>query len=267
MARKKVGLALGGGAARGLAHIGVLEVLQREGIPIDMIAGTSMGAVVGAFYAHTRDVDLMKDLAIDFGKKRLRFFTDLTIPRTGILKWRWVEDRIRQHIGEVRFEDLKIPFRCVAVDIDNGEEVTLSEGLVWDAARASATVPVALSINPWKGRYLVDGGISNPVPVSCAKQMGADFIIAVNVLHDTAIPGTSRKGREHTIFTIMTKSVYILSYRVIGSSLAGADVVIEPELGGIAYTDFHHAPDCIRKGAAAAEAALPAIKRGLALPE
>ena len=265
MTRKKVGLALGGGAARGLAHIGVLEVLQREGIPIDMIAGTSMGAVVGAFYAHTRDVNLMKDLAIDFGKRRLRFFTDLTIPRTGILRWKWVEDRIKKHIGGVRFEDLKIPFRCVAVDIDNGEEVTLNEGSVWEAARASATVPVALSINPWKGRYLVDGGISNPVPVSCVKQMGADFIIAINVLHDPVASSASRKGREHTLMSIMTKSVYIFSYRVIGSSLAGADVVIEPELGGIAYTDFQRAADCIKKGAVAAEAALPEIKRRLAL--
>jgi NTE family protein len=267
MPRKKVGLALGGGAARGLAHIGVLEVLEREGIPIDMIAGTSMGAVVGAFYAHTRDVNLMKDLAVDFGKQRLRFFTDLTIPRTGILRWKWVEDRLKRHIGGVRFEDLKIPFCCTAVDIDNGEEVTLNDGLVWDAARASATVPVALSIHPWKGRYLVDGGVSNPVPVSCVKQMGADFIIAVNVLHDAMNRTSPRKGREHTIFTIMTKAVYIFSYRVIGSSLAGADVVIEPELGGIAYTDFQHAADCIRRGAVAAEAALPEIKRRLALFE
>lgn len=136
---------------------------------------------------------------------------------------------------------------------------------MWDAARASATVPVALSINPWKGRYLVDGGISNPVPVSCVKQMGADFIIAVNVLHDPVTGGTSKKGREHTIFSIMTKSVYIFSYRVIGSSLAGADVVIEPELGGIAYTDFQRAADCIKRGTAAAEVALPEIKRRLAL--
>jgi len=265
MARKKVGLALGGGAARGLAHIGVLEVLEREGIPIDMIAGTSMGAVVGAFYAHTGDVGLMKDLAIDFGKKRIRFFTDLTIPRTGILRWKWVEDRLKQYIGGVRFDELEIPFCCVAVDIDNGEEVTLNEGSVWEAARASATVPVALSINPWEGRYLVDGGISNPVPVSSVRQMGADFVIAVNVLHDPVSTGASRPGREHTIFSIMTKSVYILSYRVIGTSLAGADAVIEPGLAGIAYTDFQRAADCIQRGAAAAEAAAPEIKRRLGL--
>jgi NTE family protein len=266
--RIKVGLALGGGAARGLAHIGVLEVLEREGIPIDMIAGTSMGAIIGAFYAHTRDIDSMKDLAIAMGKQRIRFFTDLTIPRTGILRWKRIEDRLKRVIGGVRFEDLKIPFSCVAVDIDNGEEIILNEGLVWDAARASATVPVALSINPWKDRYLVDGGVSNPVPVNALKQMGADFIIAVNVLHDAIDVPTKKSGqkaREHNIFTIMTKTVYIMSYRVIGTSLAGADVVIEPDMTGITFTDFHHAQECIERGTVMTQKAIPEIKRRLSL--
>jgi NTE family protein len=270
MNRKKVGLALGGGAARGLAHIGVLEALEHEGIPIDMIAGTSMGAIIGAFYAHTRDINLIKDLAIEVGKHRIRFFTDLTIPRTGILRWKWVEDRLKRVIGGVRFEDLKIPFSCVAVDIDNGEELILNEGLVWDAARASATIPVALSINPWKNRYLVDGGVSNPVPVNALQQMGADFVIAVNVLHD-AVNVTAqephKKVREHNIFTIMTKTVYILSYRVIGTSLAGADVVIEPDMGGIAFTDFHRAEECIKRGALMTQKIIPEIKHRLSLTE
>ncbi|HEX9896538.1 MAG TPA: patatin-like phospholipase family protein [Dehalococcoidales bacterium] len=272
MNRKKVGLALGGGAARGLAHIGVLEVLERESIPIDMIAGTSMGAIIGAFYAHTRDINLIKDLAVEVGKHRIRFFTDLTIPRTGILRWKWVEDKLKRVIGGVRFEDLKIPFSCVAVDIDNGEELILNEGLVWDAARASATVPVALSINPWKNRYLVDGGVSNPVPVSVLKQMGADFIIAVNVLHDTANvadhePSKKEKAREHNIFTIMAKTMYIVSYRVIGTSLGGADVVIEPDMIGINFTDFQRAKECIKRGALVTQKAIPEIKRRLSLAE
>ncbi|MDP2918843.1 MAG: patatin-like phospholipase family protein, partial [Dehalococcoidia bacterium] len=167
--RKKIGVVLGGGAARGLAHIGVLEALEQEGIPIDMIAGTSIGAIVGAFYAYTKDIQLMKTLAVEIGKRRLRLFTDLTVPRTGILRWNWVEKRLKGIIGGVRFEDLKIPFCCVAADIDNGEEVVLKDGLVWEAARASATVPVALSIKPWRNRYLVDGGIVNPVPVRAVK--------------------------------------------------------------------------------------------------
>jgi NTE family protein len=270
MTHKKVGLALGGGAARGLAHIGVLEALEHEGIPIDMIAGTSMGAIIGAFYAHTRDITLIKEMAMEVGKHRIRFFTDLTIPRTGILRWKWVEDRLKKVIGGVRFDDLKIPFSCVAVDIDNGEELILNEGLVWDAARASATVPVALSINPWKNRYLVDGGVSNPVPVNALKQMGADFIIAVNVLHDTVNATAQKphkKARENNIFTIMTKTVYIFSYRVIGTSLAGADVVIEPDMGGISFTDFHRAEECIKRGTRMTQNVIPEIKRRLSFAE
>jgi NTE family protein len=267
MARKKVGLALGGGAARGLAHIGVLETLEQEGIPIDMVAGTSIGAIVGAFYAYTKDIPLMKTLAVEVGKKRLRFFTDLTIPRTGILSWHWVETRLKKFIDGVRFEDLKIPFACVAIDIDNGDEVILKEGLVWEAARASATVPVALSINPWHGRYLVDGGIGNPVPVSVLKNMGADIIIAVNVLRDsTALDKKPGKTKEPGIFNIMLKTIYIYSYRTITASMAGADVIIEPEMEGIGFTDFHRAEECMRRGAHAVRThAIPEIKRILAL--
>jgi len=155
----------------------------------------------------------------------------------------------------------------VAVDIDNGEEIVLKEGLIWEAVRASATVPVALSISPWNGRYLVDGGIANPVPVSVLKQMGADFIIAVNVLHDTVNMTDNKPGKKaHTIFTIMAKSVYIMSYRVIGTSLAGADVVIEPGLTGIAFTDFQKVKECIEAGRVATQKAIPEIKQKLSLP-
>jgi NTE family protein len=259
MSRKKVGLALGGGAARGLAHIGVLEVLEREGIPIDMIAGTSMGAVVGAFYAYTKDLDLMKNLAVEFGLKRLRLFTDLTLPRTGLLSWKRVEDSLKGVIGGVKFEDLKIPFTCVAVDIDNGEEVILNRGSVWEAARASATIPVILSLKQYQGRYLVDGGILDPVPVSAVKKMGADFIIAVNVI-PKKIPVETR---EPNIINIMFKSVYLFSHKVTEASFSGADVVIEPDTGSIAYTDFHHARECFKIGATAAQNSLAEIKRKL----
>jgi NTE family protein len=265
---KKVGLALGGGAARGLAHIGVLEVLEKEGIPINMIAGTSMGAIIGAFYAHTCDIESMKKLAISMGKQRIRFFTDLTIPRTGILRWKRIEDRLKKVIGGVSFEDLKIPFSCIAVDIDNGEEVVLNKGLVWDAVRASATVPVALSINPWQGRYLVDGGVLDPVPVDTVKRMGADFIIAVNVLRDTPVRGKKpyeKTTEQHNIFTVMTKTVYAVSYRGIAASLNGADVVIEPQMSDIAFTGFKRVEECIKRGRLMAEKAVPEIKRHLSL--
>lgn len=259
MTRKKIGLALGGGAARGLAHIGVLEVLEREGVPIDMIAGTSIGALVGGFYAGTRDLPAMKRLAQEVGRKRLYYFTDFGIPRTGLIRWTRVENRLKKVIGGATFADLKIPLACVAMDFDNAEEIVLDSGPVWEAMRASATIPAVLALTTVRGRRLIDGGISNPVPVSTLRKMGADFIIAVNVLPKR----TPVDSREANIFTIMVKTVYLLSYRVMESSLSGADVVIQPQTDEIGFADFHRSEECIRLGRVAAEAALPEIRRRL----
>ena len=261
MERKKVGLALGGGAARGLAHIGVLEVLEKEGIPIDMIAGTSMGAIVGAFYAYGKNLPLMHEMAVELGKKRLGLFTDLTIPRTGILSWRKVEKQLASHIGKTQFKELQIPFACVAVDIDTGEEVILKEGEIWHAIRASASIPVILPLTDIGGQHLVDGGILNPVPVGLARSMGADIVIAVNVISPPAVPSQPLPHHPHTIVSIMLKTVYIFNSKVIESSLATADIVIQADTEAIGYTDFHKAADCIKRGSAATQLMIPQIKK------
>ncbi len=261
MERKKVGLALGGGAARGLAHIGVLEVLEKEGIPIDMIAGTSMGAIVGAFYAYGKNLPLMHKLAIELGKKRLRLFTDLTIPRTGILSWRKVEKQLTNHFGKVQFAELQIPFACVAVDIDTGEEVILNEGEVWHAIRASASIPVMLPLTDINGQHLVDGGILNPVPVSLARSIGADIVIAVNVIPTPAVQSQPPPHHQHTIVSIMLKTVYLFNSKVIESSLAAADIVIQTDTEAIGYTDFHKAAECIKRGSEATQLMIPKIQK------
>ena len=258
MARGKVGLALGGGGARGLAHIGVLEVLEKEGIPIDMIAGTSIGALVGAVYAQKKDINLMKELAIDLGSKRLTF-VDPVLSKTGLIRGRKIENTLKSIIGNVKFEDLPIPFACVAVDIDTGEEVVINQGTVWKGIRASTSVPAILALTKWEGRHLVDGGLVNPVPVSVLKTMGADFIIAVNVLPSRI----AKETKEPNIFSIIMKALSIYSYRIVGSSLSGADVVIEPEVGHLAYTDFHRAQEYILQGQLAAQDSIPEIKRQL----
>lgn len=262
MTRKKVGLALGGGAARGLAHIGVLEVLEEEGIPIDMIAGTSMGAVVGAVYAKKQDVKYMRELATAFGIRKIRYFSDFIIPRTGIIRGRRIEKELKMVIGETtEFHDLHIPFSCVAVDIDNGEEVVIKDGKVWEAVRASSSVPVIFTLRKWRGRNLVDGGLMNPVPTKTARDMGADFIISVNVL-----PFKSESdNRDPNIFTIMMKAFYILDSKFIESSLRGADVVIQPDVIHIAFTDFQRTEECIEKGVEAARKMVPEIKKKLSL--
>lgn len=268
MSRKKVGLALGSGAARGLAHIGVLEVLQKEGIPIDMIAGTSMGAIIGAAYLQSNDINLLKKMAMDIRHRRFEFITSLTLSRTGVFNTKRVENWLKTNIGEINIEDLKVPFACVAVDIDNGEEVVIKEGPVWEVVRASSAIPVVFALKRYQGRYLVDGTIRNAVPVNVAREMGADIVIAVNVLRnavDIMDHKLMKKVKEPNIITVALKTMYIFGYQGIESSVVGADVVIEPKLTRIAYTDFHKAEECIEAGKQAAQNAIPEIKEKLAL--
>ena len=146
--RKKVGLALGGGAARGLAHIGVLEVLQKEGIPIDMIAGTSAGAAIGALYAASLDSALIKKESLEVGWRKLAPLIDPSLPKTGLIKGKknhktsWV----LTSAANTKFSDLKIPFACVATDIDTGEEVVIDRGSVPEAIRASISIPAIFTV-------------------------------------------------------------------------------------------------------------------------
>ncbi|MFC1952646.1 patatin-like phospholipase family protein [Chloroflexota bacterium] len=254
--RIKVGLALGTGAARGLAHIGVLKALEREGILVDMIAGTSLGALVGAFYAYGQSVEDMEKLVVDLGAKRLSFLFDPVLPRTGLLRGRKIEEALKTVIGGACFDDLKIPFACVATNIYSGEEVVIQEGTVWEAVRASCSIPVVLAVVERDGKYLVDGALVNPVPVHTVRAMGADFIIAVNV-----IPGSERPGNtEPSLFTVIMQTIHISSYQFIQESLEGADIVIEPKVQKIGYADFHYARECILQGELAANRMISEIK-------
>ncbi|MDP2931217.1 MAG: patatin-like phospholipase family protein [Chloroflexota bacterium] len=259
--RKKVGVALGGGAAKGLAQIGVLEVLEESGIPIDMIAGTSIGAVIGAIYAQGKDLRKTKDLAIELGRKRMLPLLDLVLPRTGFISGRKVEDFLKQVIGDVEFKDLKIPFACVATDVMCGEEVVIRQGSVVEAVRASMSIPAVFMVARWKDRYCVDGGLVNPVPVSVLREMGADYIIAVDVV--------SVRGHEMgeikklSVINVLIQSLYIGTHSLAKTLLAGADTVINPQVEHIGFTDFHRAPECIRHGEIAARQALLKIKKGL----
>ncbi len=258
--RKKVGLALGSGAARGLSHIGVLAVLEREGIAIDMIAGTSIGALIGALYAQQKDASRIKNLAMNMSSKKLAFLVDPALPRTGLIRGRKIEDMLKSILGDIEFKNSKLPFACVATDINSGEEVVIDRGLVWEGIRASGSLPILFTLPKWEGRYLVDGSLVNPVPVNLLKTMGADFIIAVNVLPSIGI----RETKEPTIFSVAVQTIYIASSQIIKSSLEGADIVIEPQVEHIAFTDFHRAEECIRQGELSAQDSIAEIKRIIA---
>ncbi len=263
--KRKVGLALGTGAARGLAHIGVLEVLEKECIPIDMIAGTSTGATVGALYAQGKDASMIKSLALDLSWKRLASLVDLTLPRTGFIQGKKIKELLKLIIsGDIEFSDLRIPLACIAADIMTGEEVVISHGSVLEAIRASISIPVIFTVAKWKGRYLVDGSLVNPVPVSVLREMGADFIIAVNVI--PAVRDRAQrveKIKEPHIISVIMQSLYIASYSLVKSSLEGADIVIEPQMADITYGDFYRAEECILQGALATQGSIPEIKRQL----
>jgi len=266
--KRKVGLVLGSGAARGLAHIGVLEVLEKEGIPVDMIAGTSAGAAIGAPYAQGKDASQIKSLVLDLSWKRLSSLVDLALPKTGFIQGKKIKDLLELIIGgNIEFSDLRMPFACVATDIRTGEEIVIKHGSVLEGIRASISIPVIFTAVKWEGRYLVDGSLVNPVPVSVLREMGADFIIAVNVIPDVTdrVHLVDKAAfKEPNIISIIMQSIYIGTYSLVRSSLEGAEIVIEPQVAGITYGDFHRAGECILQGTLATQGSIPEIKRRLA---
>ena len=269
MGKRKIGLALSGGGARGLAHIGVLAVLEREGIPIDMIAGTSIGAIIGAFYAQGKDISQIKDAVMSLSRRRIVSLVDLTLPKTGFIKGKRIKDWLKSIIGDIGFEDLTMPFACVATDIMTGEEVVIKQGSVVEGVRASVSMPVIFTPTKWQGRYLVDGGLVDPVPVRVLKQMGADFVIAVNVNPYIAdsIQEMNKEQPENlkapNIFSIVIRMLNIMGYQAAMSSLKEADVTITPKVGHIGPGNFHRGRECILRGQRAARHAIPEIKRQL----
>lgn len=269
--KKRVGLALSGGAARGLAHVGVLDVLHRAGIPIDMVAGTSAGSVAGAVYAALLDTDKMQEYALDPVWKSALNYSDPTLGKTGFLKGQKAKKILQRFLGgDLLFNDLKIPFACVATDIDTGEEIVLKEGHVIDAVRASISIPGIFTVVERDERHLVDGGLTTPVPVHVARELGADFVIAVNV--NPSVSMQSIKKEEHraaqhkepNLLHILMQSIYITTYALAHNSMAAADVAIEPEVGHISAADFKRADEFIRLGREAGEKALPEIRKKLA---
>jgi NTE family protein len=253
-----------------MAHIGVLNVLEKEGIPIDMIAGTSAGAVVGSLYARSRDAGLVKQKVTDLTGRQITRLIDPALPRTGFIKGEKFNDLLASFLGgNIKFSDLLIPFACTATDIDTGEAVVFDRGSVIEAVRASISIPGIFTVIKKAGRYLVDGRLANPVPVDLVRRMGADIVIASNVIPgvvDRAQQSTeeSTKGaREPNIIYILLQSIHIGTYSLVKFSLEQADVVIEPDVAHIGAADFRNARECIKLGELAAQKAIPEIRSRL----
>jgi NTE family protein len=268
MRKKKVGLALGGGYARGLAHIGVLEVLEREGIPIDLIAGTSIGALVGALYAREHDSSLIRKQAMQLDWIGVTSLVDLAMSKSGFVGGKRVTNLLRRLMGDVDFDELSIPLSCIATDIISGEEVVIDQGRVLEAVRSSISIPVIFTVAKKDGKFLVDGGLVNQVPVSVARKMGADVVIAVDITptraERTNFLTQNEQIKEPSLFQVMVQTIYITTYLSTRQASEGADVVIHPHLAHIAPGEFHRARECILEGEYSAVDSLADIKRRLA---
>ena len=267
----KIGLALGSGAALGMAHIGVIKALREANIPIDMIAGTSMGALVGACYAADGQIADLEDLALTANLRKIARLLDpkFTLLRVGFLQGKQVENFLKPIIGDRDINRCKIPFAAVATDIHSASQVVLTQGSLLKAVRASISIPVVFMPVNYDGRYLVDGGALNPVPADVVKSMGATFVIAVNVLNDPkkrvhlGLTGNKKSRRAPGIMNTLIQSIYIMEYQMVRASILKADIMIEPDVSNIEVYEFHRGLEAIDAGYKAAAAVIPEINRML----
>ncbi len=289
--RDKIGLVLGGGSARGWAHIGVIRALTEEGIRPDIVCGSSVGALVGAVYVEDR-LDDFEDWVRSLSWKAVLTLLDPGW-RGGLLSGLKLFESLSGRFIRKSFDELEIPFGVVATDLWTGREVWLREGKVADAIRASVAMP-GLFKPVWReDRFLVDGAVVNPVPVSLARAMGADIVIAVDLGSDllgrplapepAGHPGWwSRLVRSKdalveathlppmpSMVGVVNTAINVMQVRIARSRLAGepADVLIAPRLGRLGLLDYHKGGIAIEEGHAAVQRMLPMLRQALAMPE
>jgi NTE family protein len=259
--RPKVAVVLGGGGARGLAHIGVLKVLQEENIPIDIIVGTSVGAIIGALYSSGVEISKIEKMSENVGWNDL---VDASGPAlvnmlitNRLLSSEKMEGYLKKNIGNLRFDELKIQFACVATDLVTGERIIFKEGAVVPSARASATMPGVFEPVEYRHRYLVDGGILDNIPTDVAKLLGADFIIAV------AVSGDFSKRKISNVFMVLNQSINIQGKILDQENLKNSDIVIQPNVGDISTIDLGHSDECVNAGIIAARKSVGVLKHML----
>lgn len=283
--RAKIGIALGTGAARGLAHLGVIKGLVQSGIPIDFIAGSSMGALVGGCYAAGIDLKTLEKLACEIDLKQTRRYFDLTFSRHGIVHGRKIEEILRSVLGDITFKDLKIPLAVMATDLISGKEVILNEGSVVKAVRASISIPVIFTPVKYGDMLLVDGGLVDPIPAGLVTRMGADIVIAVDVTRDMqksirmerpkkkngfrSFLSRLRRGRKVKMeewapgmFKVMIQTIKITEAKIAELQLAEekVDILIKPAVDEIYFMEFSKARELIDRGEKAALDMLPLIQ-------
>ena len=253
--RPRIGLVLGGGAARGFAHVGVIRALEQEKIPIDLVVGTSVGSLIGAIYAADTNsfelewtaFTLEKDNLFDYGI--FSAFTGL-----GPVKGDKLEEFVKSKIPAANIEGLKIPFAAVATDLNRGTRVVLDKGPLARAVRASCSIPGVFQPVDHQGKLLVDGGVVDNIPISTAKAMGADIVIAVDISENVV------NFNITNLIDVVVQSANIMFNENVQSKKKDADILITPAVGDVAMLDFTQKKRCMQAGIEAAQKAMPEIK-------
>jgi NTE family protein len=298
--RPTIGLALGGGAARGFAHIGVMRKLLEHGIVPDVIVGTSIGAVVGGCYA-AKEMDNLETWARTLTVRGILGYLDISLSGSGLIGGGHLANQLETGLKNTRIDDLPIRFAAIATEFNTGHEIWLTRGRLSDALRASYALPGIFPPVLIGGRWLVDGALVNPVPVSAARALGARLVIAVNLNADLFGRGTiiashgsddgepisaegksnglrgmftgdrsmrrqffGRRGRPG-LPTVMVEAFNVMQDRITRARLAGdpPDVLISPRLGSVGWFEFHRAPEAIQIGTDAAEKAIDAVSEAI----
>lgn len=252
--RPKIGLALGSGGSRGLAHIGVLQVLEENGIAIDYIAGASIGALLGGFYANGMTSKEIEDMASLTNWRTLFSLVDPHLG-LGLLGGEKVKSFIESYVDGNSIEKTKIPFAAVATNIQTGEPVVFHKGKLAEAIRASISIPLVFKPTEVDGALLADGGLSMPVPVQVVREMGADIVIAVNL--DKHVHGTSPNP---SFADIADDSLSILRHHLGLANVASADIAINIDVGRVYWYQFTNGQDIIKTGRTMTEAVIPRLR-------
>jgi NTE family protein len=299
--RPTIGLALGGGGARGFAHIGVIRTLLANGITPEVVVGTSIGSVVGGCYA-CGHLDGFEEWARGLTRRGILSYLDISLSGGGLISGGRLAERLEQRLGDIRVEALPVRFAAITTEVGTGHEIWLTRGRLVDAMRASYALPGIFAPVGLDGRWLVDGALVNPVPVSAARVFGARLVIAINLSSDILGRSITVGGEEEVagsdaenggkprrlrsmfgaerslkrqfvggsarpgIPTVMVDAFNIMQDRITRARLAGdpADVTINPRVGHVGWFDFHRASEAMEVGARATERALDEIHEALA---
>ena len=251
----KVGLALGGGAAKGFAHIGVIKMLEAHGIHADVVAGTSAGSVVGALYASGMTPYQLQTQAFALDESRIR---DVSLFSGGLVKGQKLQDYVNSLLLNKPMQDFRKPFAAVATELSTGRRTAFVRGNAGQAVRASSSIPGVFEPVAIGGKRYVDGGVVSPVPVEAARDLGADFVIAVDISSKAA------GNKPGSMIGIVNQSITIMGQQLGARELAQADIVIRPRVGQIGAADFDQKNVAILEGEKATQAAMAQIKAKLA---